>query len=533
MNAIAKKTAAVLSAVLISLFFLASRPAGAAASDAAAVDQKFRALFESLSSDSLPRRDGRSAEPSFDEAVAVASGDWTALAKRYPNPWLPGEMTETDAPSPEALAAWWNTLGDEALTRLIERALKNNRNLRVARSKVVEARAQLGISKAAVLPWLDNTNSWGRSKTSVEAGGSGKTVELYRLKVDASWEIDIFGGRGQAVKADTAALEAQYSTLHDVWVSLSSEVALNYISLRTLQERLRIAQGNLQLQTETLEMLQSRYDAGLTDILALSQAQYTLQQTQALIPSLQRNVEAAVNVLSILVGDVPGSLEKLSEEITPMPKPVSSDLVGIPANSLRQRPDIRAAERRLAAQIARKKSAQADLWPKFYLFGSVGLESGSGGSLFSSGAQAWSFGPQITLPLFHGGAIRKNIQVQTARQEQALAAYEQTVLNAVAEVRNALTANVLEIRRNESLNLGVEAARSALAAANDQYRNGLSDFKNVIDAQRALLSLEEDQALSRGEMTSNVVRLFKALGGGWAPLVAENQPPAKQEKAKR
>ncbi len=196
-------------------------------------------------------------------------------------------------------------------------------------------------------------------------------------------------------------------------------------------------------------------------------------------------------------------------------------MIGIPVNSIRQRPDIFAAERQLAAQIARKKSAKADLWPKFYLLGSIGTEALDTGSLFEGPNKAYSFGPKITWPIFHGGAIRNNIKVQTARQEQYLAAYEQTVLNAVAEVRNALTAEMEERKRNEALRKGIDAAQTALEVANDKYRNGLTDFNNVINAQRSLLILSEARAISDGQITSNTVRLFKALGGGWAPLSEE------------
>ncbi|MDR3230808.1 MAG: efflux transporter outer membrane subunit [Synergistaceae bacterium] len=463
-----------------------------------------------------------------DEACAVSrdadldAGDWTALARRYPNPYI---SDAGEAPSSDVLASWWETFGDETLTRMIRLSLKNNRDLQVARARVAAARATLGISRAVLLPWLDNADSWGRAQTPVEAGGSGRPGELFRLEIDASWEIDVFGGRRHETRAAAATLEAQYAALHGAWVSLSSEIALNYLSLRALQERLRIAESNLVLQTDTLDMVRSRYDTGLSDGLALNQAQYTTDQTRSMIPTLQTSIEETLNNLAILIGSVPGSLQDELSRPRPLPDVSGADLMGIPANALRQRPDIRTAERQLVAQISRKKSAQTDLWPKFRLSGAIGFASGSGGSLFDSASKLWSFGPQISLPLFHAGAIRKNIQVQTARQEQYLAAYEQTVLRAVAEVRNALTANVLEYRRNESLRSGVVAARAALAVANDKYRQGLSDFNNVIGAQRALLALEEACALSEGQKASNVVRIYKALGGGWAPLVAENDDP--------
>lgn len=456
-------------------------------------------------------------------------GAWTIMATRYPNPYASED--HVDAPSPEILASWWSSLGDDTLTELIERSLKNNRDLAVARSKVTEARATLGVSKSAVLPWLDNVDSWSRAKTPINSpSGTGQTAEVYRLGLDASWEIDIFGGRAQEILASAASLEAQYAALHNTWVTLSSEVALNYLTLRTLQSRLQIAENNLVLQQDTLNLLQSRYDAGLTDALALNQSKYTLEQTRASVPPLKESIEATLNVLSILVGEVPGSLELMLGEPKALPRPDAKYLVGIPADYLRQRPDIRMAERQLIAQIARKKAARAELWPKFTLVGSIGLESASTGSLFSSDSYGFSFGPRISWPIFHAGAIRNNVRIQTARQEQLLAAYEQTVLNAVAEVRNALAANAQEQQRNVSLKNGVDAAQVALDVANDKYIHGLTDFNNVINAQRALLTLAEQYAVSEGQMTSNIVRLYKALGGGWEPILDENMPEEKREQ---
>ncbi|MDR1472197.1 MAG: efflux transporter outer membrane subunit [Synergistaceae bacterium] len=451
----------------------------------------------------------------------VRGGAWETLVRRYGVPGAADAAENPGSLSPEALASWWKTLGDETLDTLILWSIENNRSLRAARAKTAEARAALGISRAATLPWLDNADSWTRGKTPVNSAGSGVSAGLHRLSIDANWEIDIFGSRSEMTNAAVAALEAEHASLHAAWVTLSSEVALNYLSLRTLQERLEIAERNLALQMETIEMLGSQYEAGLMDSLALNQAQYTAEGTRASIPPIRSSIESVMNTLAILVGRVPGSLEEMLSEPKSLPKPHAVNLLGIPADAIRQRPDIRAAERLLASQIARKRSAERDLLPKFFLFGSIGLESLSGGNLFSSGSFSYSFGPRITLPIFHGGAIRKNIKVQTAREEQYLAAYEEAVLSAVAEVRNALAASAQETRRNESLKSGIAAAKAALGIAEDKYKNGLTDFSNVIGAQSALLSLEDQFTVSEGQMTSNVVRIFKALGGGWAPMTEE------------
>lgn len=467
-------------------------------------------------------------QPVSDDAL-IKSGDWLELARKYDSAYLTGEVK--NAPSPARLANWWNSLGDETLTELVYMALSQNRDMEAARSKVNEARAALGISKASLLPWLDNIDSWSHSDSSRNTGQGGSS-NFYRLGIDASWEIDVFGGQRQNIRASEADLASTHASLHAVWVSLASEVALNYLNLCTLHERLNIASENLKLQTDTLNLLQSRYDSGLTDALALSQAQYTVEQTKASIPPLKASIESTMNSLAILVGEVPGSLSEMLGQPKPIPKPDPMNLVGIPAEALRRRPDIRASEMQLIAQTARKKNAESDLYPKFHLIGSIGIESLSTGSLFSSDSYGFSIGPRITWPIFHGGAIRKNIQVQSAREEQLLSGYEQTVLRAVAEVRDALVADTQERARNESLGKGVEAARAAVEVAEDKYGNGLSDFNNVIIAQQALLSLQDQYVISEGSMTSNIVALFKALGGGWEPLVREDLEAARTKRDK-
>ena len=265
-------------------------------------------------------------------------------------------------------------------------------------------------------------------------------------------------------------------------------------------------------------MVASLHDAGLRDALALNQAKYAVETTKASIPAMKSSIENVMNALAIMTGRVPGSLEQSLSRPGPIPKARCISLAGIPADALRQRPDIRAAERALIAQIYKKAAAEKDLLPKFFLSGSIGLETLSGGGLFSGDSVGFAFGPRIALPIFHGGAIRKNIRVQAEREEQLLAAYEGTVLDAVAEVRNALSAGTQENERNRILRSGLEAARAAFEIAGDKYKNGLTSFSDVISAQDALLSFEDQIAISEGQMAANLVRIYKALGGGWAPL---------------
>lgn len=465
--------------------------------------------------------------PSAD--IRLKEVSWTELAGAYPIPAVSPDISP--ALTPERLASWWDAFGDPQMTALVKRSLENNRTLAAARARVTEARASLGVSRAALLPWLGSTDFWNNGRTPVEAGGSGNGGSLYKLGLDASWEIDVFGGQRAKVEAQRATLEAQYAALYSAWTSLAAETAMDYISLRTLQERLAIAEYNLGLQKSTVELQQSKVDSGLSDSLALKQAQYTMEQTKAMIPNIEAAIEQTMNALAVLTGEIPGTLEEELAPKKPIPRLDGREYIGIPANAIRQRPDIRQAERLLVAQLARKKSAQADLWPKFYLTGSIGTEAGNWGSLFGGPAKLYSFMPQISWPIFHAGAIRNNIKAQGAIAEQLLASYEQTVLSAVGEVRDSLSSNVKEYERSESLRRGVEAAQAALDVANDKYANGLVDFTNVINAQRSLTSLSEEYVISQGQISANAVALFKALGGGWQPM--EEAERALAEAAKK
>lgn len=456
--------------------------------------------------------------------VELESGNLPALVGRYPMPYVAANGKYEQAPTAEILSKWWETLGDPVLSGLVKEALEKNRDLAVARSRVREARAQLGVTKSAILPWLDSTNSYGRTQTNnAYTGDQVGPIDYYSTGLDASWEIDLFGREKYKIAASKASLQAQYGVLYNTWVSLSSEVAIDYISLRTLQERLRVAERNMALQQDTLDLVQSQYNSGLTDELALRQAQYTLEQTRSTIPPIRTSIEQMMNLLSILTGEVPGNLEEKLGGYQPLPKPQHLNLMGIPAEALRQRPDIYAAERQLVAQVASTKAAKRALWPKLSLIGNIVFQTiSSPNGMFSNDNESFTIGPSLSLPIFHGNQLRSNIKVQTARHEQALAMYEQTVLNAVSEVRNALTAETQEKERNATLKRGVKAARSAYEIAQDQYINGLTDFNNVIIAQSALLNMEEQYAISRGEMISNIIRIYKAVGGGWGLMAGED-----------
>ena len=473
--------------------------------------------------------DKAAAPVSADADALIKEGAWAELARLYPL----SASSADEAVTPEQLASWWDIFGDPTMTELIKGALTGNRDIAAAHAKVTEARAALGVSRASLLPWLDSTNFWSDSRTPAAAGGTGNSVSLTKLGIDASWEIDIFGGTRAKVKAQEATLEAQYAALYSAWTGLAAETAMGYISLRTLQERLDIAKYNLALQQDTVEIQRSKVNCGLADELALKQAQYTMEQTRAAIPSIEAQIEQAKNALAILVGEAPGALDEKLSPKAPIPQIDDGAFIGIPANQLRRRPDIVQAERLLAAQLSRKKAARAELWPKFYLTGSIGTESGNWGSLFEGPSKLYSLLPSISWPIFHAGAIRNNIRAQGAIAEQLLASYEKTVLAAAGEVRDALAANVKEYERRDALKNGVDAAQTALDVANDKYANGLVDFTNVINAQQSLTALSEAYAISRGQVSTNAVRLFNALGGGWKPMEEAELALAEAERAKK
>jgi len=445
--------------------------------------------------------------------------DYVRPETLVPQSWHTGMDGGLEAaqPDPARHALWWENLGDPVLTDLMERAVNNNLDLKQAVSRVREARSQLSIAMAGLFPSLDATGSVTRRSGS-ENTGSGQSRTLYSAGLDAGWEIDLFGGVRRSVEAADADLQATREDLHDVLVSLTAETGLNYFDLRTYQARLAVAEANLKNQDESYKMTRERYEAGLTDELDVQKARANLESSRSRIPSLRSGLEGSMNRLAVLLGVQPGTLHREMDQASPIPVVPASVAVGVPADVLRQRPDIRKAERELAAQTARVGAATAELYPKLTLNGSIGLEALNSGELFSSGARAGSYGPRISWPVFQAGAIRQNIEVQSARQEQALLGYESTVLGALEEVENTLTAYAGEQRRRDALSDAADAAGQAYGYARIKYEAGLTDFSDLLDAQRSLLVLQDELATSNGTVTANLVRLYKALGGGWSPL---------------
>ncbi|RJP47100.1 MAG: efflux transporter outer membrane subunit [Desulfobacteraceae bacterium] len=410
-------------------------------------------------------------------------------------------------------ARWWTAFDDPVLTEIIERAVSENQDMKKALARLNEARARRGLRRAEFYPGLDASAAATRSRS----GGANDSREYYSAGFDAGWEIDVFGGVRRSVAAADADLEAVEAGLGDVRVSLAAETALNYVEVRTLQARLKTADENLAAQTETSDLVGFRLEAGLTNELAFHQARYQLESTRSQIPALLAALDAAKNRLAILTGRPPGAIDDLlahPQEVLTAPHLALS---GIPADTLRRRPDIRRAERELAAQTERIGVASADLYPRFTLSGAIGFESVDAGDLITADSRFWHIGPGVSWKVFDAGAVRRNIDIQSALQEQYLAAYEQTVLSALEEVKNAMTAYTQDRIRQESLRQAVDAARSAEALAREYYLSGMADFSDVLDAQRAVFSFENQLAENRGAVAGDLIRLYKALGGGWTP----------------
>ena len=413
------------------------------------------------------------------------------------------------------LSQWWQQLDDSLLDQLVILAIENNLDLEQSRSRVREARAQRNITAASGAPTLDAGASAQRQKI-----GEASTGSLYSTGFDAAWELDVFGRVKRSVEASSAELDATVESLRNVQVSLLAELALNFIDVRSFQTRLRLAEANVELQEETLRMVNSRMDLGLATILDVRGAESNLANSKAQMPPIKTGLSRAMHRIAVLVGQKPGTLnESLSEPgIIPLAPPEIP--IGIPADLLRRRPDIRIAERELAAQTARVGVAIADLYPRFTLSGVLSFQSTDSANLFTALSRALSFGPSVQWNIFSAGSVRNNITVQNERQKQALLNYEKSVLTALEDVENAMVAYARELDRHENIQKAVSASGESVRFSESMYKDGLTDFSRVLDAQRALFTLEDQLADSEAEITRNLIRLYKALGGGWVGVAS-------------
>lgn len=460
--------------------------------------------------------------PNYQRPEVKASAQWKE----------PLNAGETNIPA--SLGAWWKNFNDPELDSLIDRALKSNLDLRMAQARVREARARYRIAAANLWPTVDAASSYARAEASHHQPvlsiplPSGVPFEnnVYQAGFDASWELDVFGGKRRATEAAHAEVEADEYGRRATLMTLLGDVARNYLEVRGDQRRLSIARENIKAQEEGLAITRSRFAHGLVSNLDVQQALTLLANTRADVFTLESSLQAAVHRLDVLLGEEPGELlAELSRE-TPIPAAAPVVPVGLPSELLLRRPDVLRAERQLAAATAQIGVAKSDLFPKFYLTGIAGFESVSASDWFTSGSKFWSVGPSVQWRIFDAGRIRSNIKVQNVKQEQSLAAYEQTVLTAFEDVENQLVFYAKEQQRRGSLQEAVSASQNSLQLAKKLYGNGLTSFLNVLDAERSLYQSQDLLAHSDQAVAANLVGLYKALGGGWqfaeqtTPLVA-------------
>ena len=415
--------------------------------------------------------------------------------------------------APPQIARWWAHFNDPVLESLVLRALENNLDLRIATIRVREARAARRVARAGLYPLVDVNGSYRRSRSGV--GDNATERDSYQAGFDASWEIDIFGGVRRGVEAADAEVRAVIEDRRDVQVTLASEVALAYLDVRAIQRQLAISRSNLELQRRSYDLTRRRFEAGFETGLDAANAESIVANTESLIPLQQASLRQTLYALGVLLGREPGALvEELSAE-APIPVAPAEVPVGLPSDLLRRRPDIRRAEAQLHAATARIGVAASELYPRFALTGSLGLSGEDVSALSSRGNSFWSIGPSASWPLFDAGRIRANVAIRTAAQEQALLSYRATILNALNEVENSLAVYVAEQQHRRALLTVVEAERRAVELSTALYRQGETDFLNVLVAQRSLYSSEDALVQSDRNVAANLVRLYKALGGGW------------------
>jgi multidrug efflux system outer membrane protein len=415
--------------------------------------------------------------------------------------------------------AWWKLFEDKELNRLVDQTVLHNRNLQAARANLREARALYMDAGLNLLPTVTSHANYNDQKRSAAAlnnlAYAPRELQIYSLGFDAFWELDLWGRVRRNMEASSDEVDAQEANLRDLGVSLIAETARNYFELRGLQKQLATAKKNADNQAQTLEITRVRFDNGRGTELDTSRAAAQLDFTRATIPPLDNAIHQAIHRLSVLTGRLPGTLTEKLLQPAPLPKLPKTISIGRPAELLRRRPDIRIAERALAAATARIGVATADLFPKVTFVGTISLESKFLSGLGAAGSEAYSMGPRISWAAFDLGRVYARIKAADAHAESSLAQYEQTVLNALEETENALVNYNRERSRRELLASAASASVRAHELAHLRFAGGVSDFLTVLDAELRLLQDQDRLAQSETATATALVALYKALGGGW------------------
>ena len=485
--------------------------------------------------------------PAAGAALVIAltlSGCTVGPDYKAPEPAMPPgweELSSGVIQQPTDLSRWWTLLGDPTLDQLVNEAIRDNLTLREAVARLDESRARYRVARSALFPQLDTISSiTGNLASENGPGFSGDTTDVpdgvdipvatpkvygeYTVGLAASWELDVFGRVRRSVESATALAEASEDDLRDVLVIVCADVAQAYVTVRTIQQRLAVARENLGSQEEIFRLTQTRFELGLASGLDVAQASQVLATTRTLIPPLELALTIELNRLGVVLGEQPGALRQRLADSAPIPHPQEPLAVDLPVNLLRQRPDIRRAERQLAAATARIGVAVGDLYPRFALLGTFALDSTQVANLFAGKSGTFGVGPQMIWNVFDAGRLRAQLNAEEAVTAQALARYEQQLLIALQEVENALAAYGQTREERGAVADAVHASSEALDLSILLYKDGLVDFQNVLDAQRTLLDLEERLAITNGNVVRSVVQLYLALGGGWDPTAPPEVP---------
>lgn len=436
---------------------------------------------------------------------------------------------------------WWKAFNDPTFDQLVKLAYQQNLPLQITGLRILEARARLGIAIGRQFPQQQEVfGGVTREEISDNAPNSSfrdQNFLDYQVGFDAVWELDFWGKFRRDVQASYANLIATEADYDDALVSLTAEVARTYTVIRTFEVRIELTRENARVQEEGLEIAMSRFRNGVVTELDVAQARSLLESTRASIPQLQSGLRQAQNALSTLLGQPPGAIQTLLDGHKGIPTAPAEVAISVPAELLRRRPDIRSAELSAAAQCARIGIAKADLYPSFSLFGEIGFQSSSEGgvqsnhadidNLFDASSFYYAFGPQVKLPFFNYGRIENNIRVQDARFQQLIVNYQNAVLRAAQESEDALIGFLKAQEATAFTQNSAQAARRSVEIALVQYREGAVDYQRVLDTQRALLQEEIRLTETRSSIATNLIALYKALGGGWElrqgqPLIAES-----------
>lgn len=412
---------------------------------------------------------------------------------------------------------------DDTLNALLSEAVQNSPSIRIAMTRLRQGRASLKIAQVQGLPTFDANTKYNYANESKNMGYLLKE-DYYQAGLDMSWEIDVFGNTRRRTEAAQASYEGAIESIKNVNVSMVSEVTLNYIGLRTSEQLLKNAQENLKLQQNIYQTINEKYQAGLTDEIALNQARYLVETTKMTIPQLEYQRIASQNALALLLGKLPGELnaQLTGKQKNLVEKPFKYDvkqLYALPASVLRQRPDVRVAEQQLVAQNAEVGAAIADMFPSVSLTGMLGFQSMTFPKLFNHKSYEYGYTPDITAPIFHFGALKNNVKLQENLKEEYVITYEQSVLTAASEIRNALVSIDKEMRRNKSATMAYQKMDSVAQLMWDKYQKGLIEYSDVLDAQQRRLSAQTQMVNSNSALYQNIVTFYKSIGGTFVPAL--------------